>query len=211
MEALVIHAPGDLRVEDVRDRRSSATTSCSVRVRCGGICGSDLHYYQHGGFGTVRIKEPMVLGHEVAGVIEAVGAGVAASPSATASRSARAGRAACAAIASKGCRTTAWTCATTAARCARRTCRARSASRSWSSTHQAYKLADDAQRRRRRDGRAAVGGAARGAPRRAAAGQARAGHRLRADRRADRHRRAARRRDAHRRHRRRRASRCARR
>jgi L-idonate 5-dehydrogenase len=46
-----------------------------VRVRCGGICGSDLHYYQHGGFGTVRIKEPMVLGHEVAGMIEAVGAG----------------------------------------------------------------------------------------------------------------------------------------
>jgi L-idonate 5-dehydrogenase len=47
-----------------------------VRVRCGGICGSDLHYYQHGGFGTVRIREPMVLGHEVAGVIEAVGSEV---------------------------------------------------------------------------------------------------------------------------------------
>jgi len=44
-----------------------------VRVRCGGICGSDLHYYQHGGFGTVRIQEPMVLGHEVAGMIESVG------------------------------------------------------------------------------------------------------------------------------------------
>jgi L-idonate 5-dehydrogenase len=43
-----------------------------VRVRAGGICGSDLHYFQHGGFGTIRIKEPMVLGHEVAGVIEEV-------------------------------------------------------------------------------------------------------------------------------------------
>ena len=53
-----------------------------------------------------------------------------------------------------------------------------------------------AQRRRRRDGRAAVGGAARGAPRRPAAGQARAGHRLRADRRAGDHRGAARRRRA---------------
>jgi len=47
-----------------------------VKVRCGGICGSDLHYYQHGGFGTVRIQQPMILGHEVAGVIEAVGAEV---------------------------------------------------------------------------------------------------------------------------------------
>jgi L-idonate 5-dehydrogenase len=74
MEALVIHAPGDLRVEEV-PTPELGPGQLRVRVRCGGICGSDLHYYQHGGFGTVRIKEPMVLGHEVAGVIEAVGAG----------------------------------------------------------------------------------------------------------------------------------------
>jgi L-idonate 5-dehydrogenase len=74
MEALVIHAPGDLRVEEVPTPELEAG-QLRVRVRCGGICGSDLHYYQHGGFGTVRIKEPMVLGHEVAGVIEAVGDG----------------------------------------------------------------------------------------------------------------------------------------
>jgi L-idonate 5-dehydrogenase len=74
MEALVIHAPGDLRIEDV-PTPELGPGQLRVRVRCGGICGSDLHYYQHGGFGTVRIKEPMVLGHEVAGIIEAVGAG----------------------------------------------------------------------------------------------------------------------------------------
>ena len=74
MEALVIHAPGDLRVEEVPTPELEAG-QLLVRVRCGGICGSDLHYYQHGGFGTVRIQEPMVLGHEVAGMIEAVGAG----------------------------------------------------------------------------------------------------------------------------------------
>ncbi|HEY2977736.1 MAG TPA: L-idonate 5-dehydrogenase, partial [Burkholderiaceae bacterium] len=34
------------------------------------------HYWQHGGFGTIRIQQPMVLGHEVAGVVEAVGAAV---------------------------------------------------------------------------------------------------------------------------------------
>jgi len=75
MEALVIHAPGDLRVEEFETAELGAG-QLQVRVRCGGICGSDLHYYQHGGFGAIRIKEPMVLGHEVAGVIEAFGAGV---------------------------------------------------------------------------------------------------------------------------------------
>lgn len=75
MEALVIHAPGDLRVEEV-PTPELGPSQLQVRVRRGGICGSDLHYYRHGGFGTVRIQEPMVLGHEVAGVIEAVGAQV---------------------------------------------------------------------------------------------------------------------------------------
>jgi len=75
MDALVIHAPGDLRVEDV-PTPAVGPGQLRVRIRAGGICGSDLHYFQHGGFGTIRIKEPMVLGHEVAGVIEEVGEGV---------------------------------------------------------------------------------------------------------------------------------------
>ncbi len=75
MKALIIHAPGDLRVEDI-PTPEMGPNQMKVKVRCGGICGSDLHYYQHGGFGTVRIQEPMVLGHEVSGVIEAVGAQV---------------------------------------------------------------------------------------------------------------------------------------
>ncbi len=71
MEALVIHAPGDLRIEDVPTAEVGAG-QLSVRVRTGGICGSDLHYYQHGGFGTIRIQQPMVLGHEIAGAIDAL-------------------------------------------------------------------------------------------------------------------------------------------
>ena len=73
MDALVIHAPGDLRVEDIPTPAVEAGQA-RVRVRTGGICGSDLHYYQHGGFGTIRIRQPMVLGHEVAGVVEELGA-----------------------------------------------------------------------------------------------------------------------------------------
>jgi len=75
MEALVIHAPGDLRVEEF-PTPAVGDGQLRVRVRAGGICGSDLHYYQHGGFGTIRIQQPMVLGHEVAGIIEETGSAV---------------------------------------------------------------------------------------------------------------------------------------
>lgn len=71
MEALVIHSPGDLRVENYPTPKVTSG-EVRVRIRTGGICGSDLHYYQHGGFGAIRIQQPMVLGHEVAGVLEEV-------------------------------------------------------------------------------------------------------------------------------------------
>jgi L-idonate 5-dehydrogenase len=76
MDALVIHAAGDLRIETV-ETPPVAAGQARVRVRAGGICGSDLHYFQHGGFGTIRIQQPMVLGHEIAGVVEEIGTGVA--------------------------------------------------------------------------------------------------------------------------------------
>src|ERR1700757_1592029 len=75
MRAVVIHAPKDLRIDQFPDPAPSAG-EVRVKIATGGICGSDLHYYHHGGFGTVRIKEPMALGHEIAGVVEAVGEGV---------------------------------------------------------------------------------------------------------------------------------------
>jgi L-idonate 5-dehydrogenase len=73
MRAIVAHAAKDLRIENVDIPRLS-DSDVLVRVASGGICGSDLHYYNHGGFGLVRLREPMVLGHEIAGVVEAVGA-----------------------------------------------------------------------------------------------------------------------------------------
>jgi len=47
-----------------------------VDVRAVGVCGSDVHYYEHGRIGDFVVEEPMVLGHESAGVISAVGPGV---------------------------------------------------------------------------------------------------------------------------------------
>ena len=75
MRALVCHAPLDLRL-DAYATEAPGPQQLSVRVAFGGICGSDLHYFQHGGFGTVRIKEPMVLGHEVSGVVNTLGSEV---------------------------------------------------------------------------------------------------------------------------------------
>lgn len=75
MKSVVIHAAKDLRIED-RPSGEPGAGQVEVRVAAGGICGSDLHYYNHGGFGSVRLKEPMVLGHEVAGHITRLGDGV---------------------------------------------------------------------------------------------------------------------------------------
>ncbi len=47
-----------------------------LKMAAGGICGSDLHYYQDGGFGPVRVREPIVPGHEASGYVEALGDGV---------------------------------------------------------------------------------------------------------------------------------------
>jgi L-idonate 5-dehydrogenase len=75
MKAIVIHGALDLRVEE-RAPATPGPEEVSIAIRRGGICGSDLHYYQHGGFGTIRLKEPMILGHEIAGEVAAIGAKV---------------------------------------------------------------------------------------------------------------------------------------
>ena len=75
MKAIVIHAPRDLRIEE-RDAPAPGPGEVEIRLAVGGVCGSDLHYYNHGGFGAVRLKEPMILGHEVSGHVAALGDGV---------------------------------------------------------------------------------------------------------------------------------------
>lgn len=77
MRAAVIHAPHDLRIDEVPEQ-PLGPDGVRVRIGAGGICGSDLHYYHHGGFGTVRIQEPMILGHEIAGTVIAHGSEVTA-------------------------------------------------------------------------------------------------------------------------------------
>jgi L-idonate 5-dehydrogenase len=75
MRGVIIHGAKDLRIEEVAPRQLGPR-DVRVRIEAGGICGSDLHYYHHGGFGTVRLKQAMALGHEIAGTVEEVGSDV---------------------------------------------------------------------------------------------------------------------------------------
>jgi L-idonate 5-dehydrogenase len=75
MKAIVIHKAKDLRIEEHAPGKPAAG-QVAVTIQRGGICGSDLHYYRHGGFGTIVLREPMVLGHEVSGEVTALGDGV---------------------------------------------------------------------------------------------------------------------------------------
>jgi L-idonate 5-dehydrogenase len=75
MRGVVIHAPKDLRIEEV-EAVPPGPHEVRVRIEAGGICGSDLHYFHHGGFGTIRLQQPMALGHEIAGTVAEVGSQV---------------------------------------------------------------------------------------------------------------------------------------
>ncbi|GGY75955.1 L-idonate 5-dehydrogenase [Streptomyces olivaceoviridis] len=70
----VIHGAGELRVEELPPPRAGSGEAL-VAVRYGGVCGSDLHYWRHGGVGDFRLREPMVLGHEVVGTVVSYGPG----------------------------------------------------------------------------------------------------------------------------------------
>lgn len=71
----VVHAAHDLRITTAQVGEPGPG-QVLVRIGAGGICGSDLHYFQDGGFGAIRVREPLTLGHEVAGTVAKVGSGV---------------------------------------------------------------------------------------------------------------------------------------
>src|SRR5690348_2473072 len=85
MRALRFHTAGDLRVEEVQAPLEPSADEVIVRVATCGICGTDLHEYVAGPIVTptephplTGATNPQILGHEFAGDVIAVGAGVAA-------------------------------------------------------------------------------------------------------------------------------------
>ncbi|MFR0353667.1 L-idonate 5-dehydrogenase [Streptomyces sediminimaris] len=77
----VIHGRGDLRVEELTVPEPGPGEAL-VAVRYGGVCGSDLHYWRHGGVGDFRLREPMLLGHEVVGTVVSYGSPEVPAPAA---------------------------------------------------------------------------------------------------------------------------------
>ena len=72
MKALVIHAAKDIRIEET-EPKAPQSDELLINISIGGVCGSDLHYYNHGGFGSITLKQPMIMGHEVSGVVSELG------------------------------------------------------------------------------------------------------------------------------------------
>ncbi|MDX1521643.1 MAG: alcohol dehydrogenase catalytic domain-containing protein, partial [Anaerolineae bacterium] len=71
--AVRLHGPSDLRVEKVPHPDLPGPGQVLLRITAVGICGSDLHSYKDARIGDNVIMEPFILGHEFAGVVEAVG------------------------------------------------------------------------------------------------------------------------------------------
>ncbi|PAV78652.1 hypothetical protein WR25_22209 [Diploscapter pachys] len=71
----ILYGKNDIRLEQ-RPIPKAGPNQLLIRVKTVGICGSDVHYCLHGAIGNFIVKEPMVLGHESAGIVEAVGENV---------------------------------------------------------------------------------------------------------------------------------------
>jgi len=75
MKAVVVHGAMDLRIDQIQ-ARTPESGEVLINISYGGICGSDLHYWQHGRNGSFEVTEPLVLGHEVVGTVAALGSEV---------------------------------------------------------------------------------------------------------------------------------------
>lgn len=75
MKAAVLHKPMDIEVKEVQVPEVQSD-EVLIKVYCIGVCGSDIHYYEHGKIGRYEVKEPIILGHELAGEVVKLGSAV---------------------------------------------------------------------------------------------------------------------------------------
>jgi len=75
MRAAVLVEPGRIVVEE-RPVPEPGPRQVLVEVAAVGLCGSDVHYYEHGRIGDHVVRAPLVLGHEASGLVVALGSDV---------------------------------------------------------------------------------------------------------------------------------------
>ena len=75
MQALVLEKKDELNLREIELREEMGPSDVRIAIHTVGICGSDVHYYTHGGIGQFIVREPMVLGHEASGTVVEVGRG----------------------------------------------------------------------------------------------------------------------------------------
>ena len=76
MVSLVLEGAKKLRLRDIEVPSTLGAHDVRIKMHTVGICGSDVHYYEHGAIGQFVVREPMVLGHEGSGTVVEVGEAV---------------------------------------------------------------------------------------------------------------------------------------
>jgi D-xylulose reductase len=76
MIALVLERAHELRLREIDLPTGLGPHDVRVAINTVGICGSDVHYYQHGAIGQFVVRQPMVMGHEASGTVAEVGSAV---------------------------------------------------------------------------------------------------------------------------------------
>lgn len=76
MKALVLEEKHRLSLRDFPIEETMGPLDVRVKLHTVGICGSDVHYYTHGGSGIFQVKAPMILGHEASGTVIETGSAV---------------------------------------------------------------------------------------------------------------------------------------
>jgi D-xylulose reductase len=76
VKALVLEEKLKLSLRDFPVGEKLGSRDVRIALRTVGVCGSDVHYYTHGAIGPFVVREPMILGHEAAGVVVETGSDV---------------------------------------------------------------------------------------------------------------------------------------
>src|SRR5271157_1894723 len=76
MKAAVLESVRQLNLREIEIAEPLGAHDARIRIHTVGVCGSDIHYYQHGAIGPFVVRAPMVLGHEAAGTVVETGADV---------------------------------------------------------------------------------------------------------------------------------------